>query len=70
MIDGIRTNLASVNAGYKEEEKKAMIRKNKDIQEVANQNKAAQIKESIENRDYKIDLQKTSEKMALDLLNL
>ncbi|WP_288644514.1 hypothetical protein [uncultured Helicobacter sp.] len=55
MIDGIRTNLASVNAGYKEEEKKAMIRKNKDIQEVANQIKAAHIKESIENRDYKSD---------------
>ncbi|PAF42238.1 flagellar biosynthesis anti-sigma factor FlgM [Helicobacter sp. 11S03491-1] len=36
--------------------------------EIANQK--AQIKESVKNNTYQIDLQKTSEKMALNLLNL
>lgn len=42
--------------------------KSKDLKEV--DDKASQIKESIKNGTYQVDIQKTSEKMALNLLNL
>ncbi|PAF53534.1 hypothetical protein BKH42_05670 [Helicobacter sp. 13S00482-2] len=42
--------------------------KPKDTPEV--EDKATQIKESMKNGTYRVDIQKTSEKMALNLLNL
>ncbi|MDO7252919.1 flagellar biosynthesis anti-sigma factor FlgM [Helicobacter cappadocius] len=42
--------------------------KPKNTQEV--EDKAIQIKESVKNGTYRVDIQKTSEKMALNLLNL
>ncbi len=72
MINAIGQNSTPViNAqARKEEESKVLAQKSKDIQDVTEQNKIAQIKESLANKEYKIDLQKTSEKMALDLLNI
>ncbi len=72
MINSVRTDISSIkDMGYNNnDEKKLNVQNKKDIQEVTHQNKIAQIKESIDNKDYQIDLRKTSEKMALDLLNL
>lgn len=42
--------------------------KSKDIKEI--DDKVSQIKESVKNGTYQVDVQKTSEKMALNLLNL
>ncbi|OBV29784.1 hypothetical protein BKN38_01535 [Helicobacter sp. CLO-3] len=71
MINSISSSMVAANAqAYKDEESKIAAQKSRDIKEVTEQNKVAQIKESIANNEYKIDLQKTSEKMALDLLNL
>lgn len=71
MINSINSSMVAANAqAYKDEESKITAQKSRDIKEVTEQNKVAQIKESIANNEYKIDLQKTSEKMALDLLNL
>lgn len=71
MIKGVGASVAQINAGYKKEEEKSLNQvRSKDVEEIVTQNKAAQIKESIDNKDYRIDLKRTSEKMALDLLNL
>lgn len=73
MVSSISSNVATINQNSparRDEESRILAQKSKDIQEVTEQNKVAQIKEAIENKDYKIDLRKTSEKMALDLLNL
>lgn len=73
MIGSINSNIIAATANtqaQRDEESRILARKSKDIEEVAEQNRVAQIKEAIENKDYKIDLRKTSEKMALDLLNV
>ena len=77
MINGISANINSLknksidhSNDANDNRKKITAQNKKDIEEVTLQNKIAQIKESIDNRDYQIDLRKTSEKMALDLLNL
>ncbi len=77
MINGISANINSLknkSVGHtndaNDNEKKISAQNKKDIEDITFQNKIAQIKESIENKDYQIDLRKTSEKMALDLLNL
>ena len=76
-MNTISSNIASLNArnanAYKDEDTKIATQRNRqndDVAQVAAQNKIAQIKDSIEAKEYKLDLQKTSEKMALDLLNL
>lgn len=76
-MNTISSNIASLNArnanAYKDEDTKIAThrnRQNDDVAQVAAQNKIAQIRDSIEAKEYKLDLQKTSEKMALDLLNL
>lgn len=73
MIGSIKSSIIAATANtqaQRDEESRILARKSKDIEEVAEQNRVAQIKEAIENKDYKIDLRKTSEKMALDLLNV
>lgn len=73
MIGSINSSIIAATANtqaQRDEENRILARKSKDIEEVAEQNRVAQIKEAIENKDYKIDLRKTSEKMALDLLNV
>lgn len=73
MIGSINSSIIAATANaqaQRDEESRILARKSKDIEEVAEQNRVAQIKEAIENKDYKIDLRKTSEKMALDLLNV
>lgn len=76
-MNTISSNIASLNArnanAYKDEDTKIATQRNSqndDVAQVAAQNKIAQIRDSIEAKEYKLDLQKTSEKMALDLLNL
>ncbi|ETD22740.1 MULTISPECIES: hypothetical protein [Helicobacter] len=76
-MNTISSNIASLNArnanAYKDEDTKIATQRNRqndDVAQVAAQNKIAQIRDSIEAKEYKLDLQKTSEKMALDLLNL
>lgn len=76
-MNTISSNIASLNArnanAYKDEDAKIATQRNRqndDVAQVAAQNKIAQIRDSIEAKEYKLDLQKTSEKMALDLLNL
>ncbi len=76
-MNTISSNIASLNArnanAYKDEDTKIAMqrnRQNNDLEQVAAQNKIAQIRDSIEAKEYKLDLQKTSEKMALDLLNI
>lgn len=76
-MNTISSNIASLNArnanAYKDEDTKVATQRNRqndDVAQVAAQNKIAQIRDSIEAKEYKLDLQKTSEKMALDLLNL
>lgn len=76
-MNTISSNIASLNArnanAYKDEDTKIATQRNRqndDVAQVASQNKIAQIRDSIEAKEYKLDLQKTSEKMALDLLNL
>lgn len=69
MISSISTANSTLIATESSENKRSLEKtKSEEVQEVAS--KFAQIKESIKNNDYKIDLQKTSEKMALNLLNL
>lgn len=73
MIGSINSSIIAATTNtqaQRDEESRILARKSKDIEEVAEQNRVAQIKEAIENKDYKIDLRKTSEKMALDLLNV
>lgn len=76
-MNTISSNIASLNArnanAYKDEDTKITTQRNRqndDVAQVVAQNKIAQIRDSIEAKEYKLDLQKTSEKMALDLLNL
>lgn len=76
-MNTISSNIASLNArnanAYRDEDTKIATQRNRqndDVAQVAAQNKIAQIRDSIEAKEYKLDLQKTSEKMALDLLNL
>lgn len=76
-MNTISSNIASLNArnanAYKDEDTKIATQRNRqsnDLEQVAAQNKIAQIRDSIEAKEYKLDLQKTSEKMALDLLNI
>ena len=76
-MNTISSNIASLNArnanAYKDEDTKIAMqrnRQNNDLEQDAAQNKIAQIRDSIEAKEYKLDLQKTSEKMALDLLNI
>ena len=76
-MNTISSNIASLNArnanAYKDEDTKIATQRNRqndDVAQVVAQNKIAQIRDSIEAKEYKLDLQKTSEKMALDLLNL
>lgn len=76
-MNTISSNIASLNArnanAYKDEDTKIATQRNRqndDVAQVAAQNKIAQIRDSIEAKEYKLDLQRTSEKMALDLLNL
>ena len=76
-MNTISSNIASLNVrnanAYKDEDTKIATQRNRqndDVAQVAAQNKIAQIRDSIEAKEYKLDLQKTSEKMALDLLNL
>lgn len=73
MIGSINSSIAAASSStqaHRDEESRILARKSKDIEEVTEQNRVAQIKEAIENKDYQIDLRKTSEKMALDLLNV
>lgn len=73
MISSINSNIAAASSStqaHRNDENRILARKSKDIEEVTEQNRVAQIKEAIEKHDYKIDLRKTSEKMALDLLNV
>lgn len=73
MISSISSHVATINQNSqarRDEESRILAQKSKDMEEVREQNRVAQIKEAIENKDYKIDLRKTSEKMALDLLNV
>ncbi|MGX3044379.1 hypothetical protein [Helicobacter sp. T3_23-1056] len=75
-MNTISSNIASLNArnanAYKDEDTKVSAhRSNKsDEAQVAAQNRIAEIRDSIAAKEYKLDLQKTSEKMALDLLNI
>lgn len=69
MISPISTPNSALIATESSENKRSLEKvKSEEVQEVTS--KFDQIKESIKNNDYKIDLQKTSEKMALNLLNL
>lgn len=79
MISSISSHVATISQNSqarRDEESRILAQKSKDMkdmedmEEVREQNRVAQIKEAIENKDYKIDLRKTSEKMALDLLNV
>ena len=73
MISSISSHVATISQNSqarRDEESRILAQKSKDMEEVREQNRVAQIKEAIENKDYKIDLHKTSEKMALDLLNV
>lgn len=74
MISSISSHVATIsqNSQARRDEESRILaqKKSKDMEEVREQNRVAQIKEAIENKDYKIDLRKTSEKMALDLLNV
>lgn len=73
MISSISSHVATISQNSqarRDEESRILAQKSKDMEEVREQNGVAQIKEAIENKDYKIDLRKTSEKMALDLLNV
>lgn len=75
MISSISSHVATISQNSQarrdeERESKILAQKSKDMEGVREQNRVAQIKEAIENQDYKIDLRKTSEKMALDLLNV
>lgn len=73
MISSISSHVATISQNSqarRDEESRILAQKSKDVEEVREQNRVAQIKEAIENKDYKIDLRKTSEKMALDLLNV
>lgn len=80
MIQGVNSGVAAAQVYKDQVQKEALDSRNtdtrvseqrsNDIQEVTQQNRIAQLKDSIANKEYEIDLQKTSEKMALDLLNL
>lgn len=69
MVNGINTSInatASANRVLKPQENDREVKEKEQVQ----LSRAEQIKEQIKNGEYKVDLQKTSEKMASDLLNL
>lgn len=70
MINPINVTSSTLIATESSDNKKFLekVKSSEGISEV--DSKLAQIKESIKNNSYKIDLQKTSEKMALNLLSL
>lgn len=69
MINPINVTSSALIATESSENKRSLEKvKSEGINEV--DNKLVQIKESIRSNSYKIDLQKTSEKMALNLLGL
>lgn len=69
MINPINVTSSALIATESSENKRSLEKvKSEGINEV--DNKLVQFKESIRSNSYKIDLQKTSEKMALNLLGL
>lgn len=68
MINGINTSIKTtvLNRDTQQQNESKGIKQKEQIQ----LSRAEQIKEQIKNGEYKVDLVQTSEKMALNLLNL
>lgn len=70
MINGINTSIQATNVLNKEINNKQNEKNGVKEKEEVQLSKAEQIKAQIKDGTYKVDLQRTSEKMASDLLNL
>lgn len=70
MVKNITDRSIGVRATFKKMEKAVKTQETEKKQEEKVQNKVSQIQGQIEKGEYKIDLKKTSEKMALNLLNI
>ncbi len=70
MISGINTSIQATNVLNKEINNKQNEKNGVKEKEEVQLSKAEQIKAQIKDGTYKVDLQRTSEKMASDLLNL
>ncbi|WP_300451184.1 flagellar biosynthesis anti-sigma factor FlgM [uncultured Helicobacter sp.] len=70
MINGVNTGIQAANVLNREMFNKQNESNEIKAKEEAQLSKAEQIKEQIKNREYKIDLRQTAQKMASNLLNL
>lgn len=71
MIKNILDRSVGAGSTFKKTESLTNSREfQKKYEEEKIQSKVSQIQDQIQNGEYKIDLKKTSEKMALNLLNL
>lgn len=70
MIKNTIERSIGVGATFQKTEKAVKSQEVQKKQEEKVQSKVSQIQDQIQNGEYKIDLKKTSEKMALNLLNL
>lgn len=70
MIKNTIDRSIGVGATFQKAEKAIKLQEAQKKQEEKAQNKVTEIQSQIQNGEYKIDLKKTSEKMALNLLNI
>lgn len=70
MIKNTIDRSIGVGATFKKTEKAVKTQETQKKQEDKIQSKVSQIQDQIQKGEYKIDLKKTSEKMALNLLNI
>lgn len=70
MIKNTIERSIGMGATFQKTEKAVKSQEVQKKQEEKVQSKVSQIQDQIQNGEYKIDLKKTSEKMALNLLNL